>query len=118
MLGLLDALDDMRRAHKSGSASDMAASDVGFHRAIRNMADNNTLLFVWETLLRKFQMIVGIKWYANDQDGIYEQHVALTELFKKKDLNAILAYIEPHIMEGVVPGPTGKASMLLEKAAG
>jgi hypothetical protein len=29
-------------------------------------------------------MIVGITWYANDQDGICEQHVALTELFKKK----------------------------------
>ncbi|WP_172312735.1 GntR family transcriptional regulator [Paraburkholderia solitsugae] len=118
MLGLLDALDVMRRAHESGSASDMAASDVGFHRAILNMADSQTLLFVWETLARKFQVIVGIAWYANDQDRIYKQHVRLTELFKKKDLDAILEFLEPHIMEGVELGPTGKSKTLFEKAAG
>jgi DNA-binding GntR family transcriptional regulator len=118
MLGLLDALDAMQRAHESGSASDMAACDVGFHRAILEMADSNTLLFVWETLARKFQMIVGIAWYANDQDRIYEQHVALADLFKRKDLNAILAFLEPHIMEGVELGPTGKSKLLLDKACG
>jgi DNA-binding GntR family transcriptional regulator len=115
MLGLLDALDVMRDARGSGSAADMAASDVGFHRAILEMADSSTLLFVWETLARKFQVIVGIAWYANDQDRIYEQHVALAELFKKKDASAILVALEPHIMEGVELGPTGNPRMLATK---
>jgi DNA-binding GntR family transcriptional regulator len=117
LLGLLDALDVMQRAHESGSAADMAASDVGLHRAILHMADSDTLTFIWETLARKFQVIVGIAWYANDQDRIYEQHVKLVELFKKKDLDAILEFLEPHIMEGVELGPTGKAKKPTRGAA-
>jgi DNA-binding GntR family transcriptional regulator len=117
MLGLLDALDVMKRACDSGSASDMAASDVGFHRAILELADSATLQFVWETLARKFQVIVGIAWYANDQERIYEQHVKLLELFKKKNLGDILSFLEPHIMEGVELGPTGISTARRLKSA-
>lgn len=117
MLGLLDALDAMQQAHESGSSADMAASDVGLHRAILHMADSDTLTFIWETLARKFQVIVGIAWYGNDQDRIYEQHVKLVELFKKKNLDAILEFLEPHIMEGVALGPTGKADRPDRQAA-
>jgi len=118
LLGLLDALDAMKRAHESGSAADMAASDVGLHRAILHVADSDTLTFIWETLARKFQVIVGIAWYANDQDRIYEQHVRLVELFRKKDLDAILEFLEPHIMEGVELGPTGNAQTRPRRTVG
>jgi hypothetical protein len=33
-------------------------------------------------------------------------------------LNAIQAFLEPHIMEGVELGPTGKSKLLLDKACG
>jgi DNA-binding GntR family transcriptional regulator len=118
ILGLLNALDAMKVACDSGSASDMAASDVGFHRAILQIADSDTLQFVWETLARKFQVIVGIAWYANDQDRIYEQHVKLVDLFKKKDLDRILSFLEPHIMEGVALGPTGVSEPIRQRAVG
>jgi DNA-binding GntR family transcriptional regulator len=118
MLGLLDALDVMKCAHDSGSAADMAASDVAFHRAILHMADSDTLTFIWETLARKFQVIVGIAWYANDQDRIHEQHVKLVDLFKTKDEGLILEFLEPHIMEGVELGPSGNASKPFRRAAG
>ncbi|OXC76774.1 GntR family transcriptional regulator [Caballeronia sordidicola] len=107
LTGLQAALDEMHVAFKSGSASDMAAGDVGFHREILRMADSDTLLFMWETLARKFQMIVGIAWYSNDQKRICEQHEELMKLFKAKKLAPLLAVLEPHIMEGLEVGPTG-----------
>lgn len=104
---LREALAVMHKAWKSGSAADMAASDVGFHRAIVKMAGNDTLEFVWETLARKIQVIVGIAWWASDQERIYQQHVSLLKIFESRNLATVLEVLEPHIMEGVELGPTG-----------
>ncbi len=112
--GLQAALEEMKVASASGSATTMAASDVSFHRAILQMTNNQTLLFVWETLARKFQVIVGIAWYSDDQKRIYEQHVELLKLFKKRDLPALLTALKPHIMEGLEIGAPGVHDTLPE----
>lgn len=98
------AVERMRLAWKSGAAADMAASDVGFHRAIINVAGNATLKFLWETLSRKIQIIVGIAWYATDQERIYRQHVDFLKLFREGQVQPLLRFLEPHILEGVSLG--------------
>lgn len=117
LLGLQAALEQMRIAYESGAASDMAAGDVGFHRAILRMADSDTLLFMWETLARKFQMIVGIAWYSTDQKRIYDQHVELMKLFEARELAPLLTALEPHIMEGLEVGPMGGIDSIKLKTA-
>lgn len=102
--GLHEALKRMESALESGSASDMAASDIGFHREVLVLSANKTLQALWENLARKFQIIVGIAWHATDQRRIYQQHVDLLRLFEQGNLEKIFESLKPHILEGIEIG--------------
>ena len=119
--GLQAAVGLMEVALQSGSAGEMAKSDVGFHRALLHLSANRTLQSVWEPLSRKFQIIVGIAWYSTDQKRIYQQHVNLLRLFKKPNLAKLLAAWKPHILEAIELGlpdvPTAASPQPIVKAA-
>jgi DNA-binding GntR family transcriptional regulator len=112
--GLRDALRSMESALQSKSASDLAASDVGFHREVLILSANKTLLSLWENMALKFQIIVGIAWHATDQQRIYQQHVELLKLFELGNLERILEFIKPHLFEGLEIGvPAAESTELL-----
>ncbi|MCZ8036362.1 MAG: GntR family transcriptional regulator [Novosphingobium sp.] len=104
--GVRDALKQMRRALEDGSAARMAASDIGFHRALLQITGNETLSAMWEIMARQFQMIVGIAWHSLDteRERNYRDHERLLALIEQHDVDAIAQEIVPHIMEGVSVG--------------
>lgn len=103
---LREALKRMRQALEEGSATRMAASDIGFHRALLQTTGNETLSAMWEIMARQFQMIVGIAWHSLDteRERNYRDHERLLALIEAHDEEAILREIVPHIMEGVTVG--------------
>jgi DNA-binding GntR family transcriptional regulator len=104
--GLRQALGVMRQALEEGSAARMAASDIGFHRAMLLMTGNDTLTAIWEIMARQFQMIVGIAWHSLDteRERNYQDHERILALIEAKDAEAAAREIVPHIMEGVDVG--------------
>jgi DNA-binding GntR family transcriptional regulator len=84
----------------------MAASDVGFHRALLRMAGNETLRAMWEIMARQFQMIVGIAWHSLDteRERNYGDHARLLALIEERRAEEAAREIVPHIMEGVSVG--------------
>jgi DNA-binding GntR family transcriptional regulator len=104
--GLREALKRMRQALEEGSAVRMAASDIGFHRALLNATGNETLSAMWEIMARQFQMIVGIAWHSLDteRERNFRDHERLLALVEARDPDAAAHEIVPHIMEGVAVG--------------
>ena len=106
MEGLKEALGVMRLALEEGAAARMAASDIGFHRALLRMTGNGTLIAMWEIMARQFQMIVGIAWHSLDteRDRNYRDHERLLAHIEAQDTDVAAREIVPHIMEGVTVG--------------
>ena len=104
--GLHNALKHMEKALKEGSAAQMAASDVGFHREVLRAAGNETLSAMWEIMARQFQMIVGIAWHSleTERERNYRDHERLLALIERGDVDNATREIVPHIMEGVAVG--------------
>jgi DNA-binding GntR family transcriptional regulator len=96
----------MREAVEAGSSAQMAASDVGFHRALLRMAGNETLRAMWEIMARQFQMIVGIAWHSLDteRERNYGDHERLLSMIEAGQEAEAAREIVPHIMEGVAVG--------------
>jgi DNA-binding GntR family transcriptional regulator len=108
--GLAEALTVMERAWQSNSAAEMAAADIGFHRALLAITGNATLQSLWETLARQFQMIVGLAWSRTDPEHIFRQHAELLRLIDARDPEALLPVMREHILEGVGLGLFGLGS--------
>ncbi|MCZ8149053.1 MAG: GntR family transcriptional regulator, partial [Roseomonas sp.] len=108
--GLAEELTVMERASQSNSASEMAAADIGFHRALLAITGNATLQSLWETLARQFQMIVGLAWSRTDPEHIFRQHAELLRLIDARDPEALLPVMREHILEGVGLGLFGLGS--------
>ncbi|MBM3480271.1 MAG: GntR family transcriptional regulator [Alphaproteobacteria bacterium] len=119
------ALARMRAAVEAGSSAQMAASDIGFHRALLRMAGNETLLAMWEIMARQFQMIVGIAWHSLDteRERNYGDHERLLEMIEAGQEAEAAREIVPHIMEGVAVGlrdvaPAPSVTRLVPRAPG
>lgn len=106
VVALRIAVQNMRNALENGSAALMAASDIGFHRALLQMTGNETLRAMWEIMARQFQMIVGIAWHTLDteRERNYRDHERLLALVEAHDADNASKEIVPHIMEGVTVG--------------
>jgi DNA-binding GntR family transcriptional regulator len=122
---LRGALARMRSAVEAGSAAQMAASDIGFHRALLRMTGNDTLRAMWEIMARQFQMIVGIAWHSLDteRERNYGDHERLLAMIEGQAAEDASREIVPHIMEGVAVGlrdlaPASSVTRLAPRATG
>jgi DNA-binding GntR family transcriptional regulator len=96
-----DALDDMQRAFRKGSAFLAAQADMEFHRALYLASGNGTLLEIWDRMAKKILIAVGLSLYQNPENLVVDDHRALLEMLRAGDCKSFKQHLRPHILEAL-----------------
>ena len=93
-----EILERMREACEARDFHAIAESDIAFHRALLERADLPDLLLIWETLVARIRShFRRTQRRCENAMEIYEEHRALLEAFRGRDLAAATKLLKEKI---------------------
>jgi DNA-binding GntR family transcriptional regulator len=95
---LENAITEMRLMKERGDAYGFAAADTAFHRTLCELADNPTLLALWQSLARQLTVIFGLSTFGKSMAEIIEEHRKLVSIFAIGHVGATEAAIREHVL--------------------
>jgi DNA-binding GntR family transcriptional regulator len=92
------AINEMRLMRDRGDAYGFASADTAFHRILCELAENPTLLALWQSISRQLTVIFGLSTLGKSMDEIIDEHAKLVSIFAIGHLAATEAAIREHVL--------------------
>jgi DNA-binding GntR family transcriptional regulator len=95
---LESAINEMGLMKDRGDSYGFASADTAFHRTLCELADNPTLLALWQSISRQLTVIFGLSTLGKSMDEIIEEHRTLVSIFALGHTAATEAAIREHVL--------------------
>lgn len=98
---LAEVCTRMRAHAEQGDMRAISVEDDRFHRVLIELADHELLLSIWIQLAHRVRQIMSLRnLQIEDPHRLVENHVAIVDALRAKNLEAALAHVAKHVEEG------------------